>query len=256
MMSKTDKVKQEFAKRLHHAMDIKGYPMRGRARVLSKEFQISDKGAGKWLNGEAIPETSKIPLLAQFLNTNAEWLLSGGEALDTEKVTAHIDGIPMSSVEMITVEGWDSHTPLDDDEIEIPFYKDFALACGGGSIQEALASERRRLRLSKLTLNNEGVIQPVAMSAMGHSMSPTIKDKSTVYVDIGQKNVIDGRIYAVCHGGLFRFKYLYKLPNGGLRVVSENSAEYPEERLTKQDIEEQQFEIIGWAFNVQNGLPR
>lgn len=47
MMSKTDKVKEEFAKRLHQAMDAKGYPMRGRARVLSKEFAISDKGAGK-----------------------------------------------------------------------------------------------------------------------------------------------------------------------------------------------------------------
>jgi len=47
---------------------------------LSKEFGVSDKGAGKWLNGEAIPETSKIPVLAQFLKTNAEWLLSGSSS--------------------------------------------------------------------------------------------------------------------------------------------------------------------------------
>lgn len=77
MTIKTDRVKEEFAKRLHDAMDKKGYPVRGRARVLSKEFQISDKGAGKWLNGDAIPETSKIPVLASFLDVNAEWLLNG-----------------------------------------------------------------------------------------------------------------------------------------------------------------------------------
>ena len=77
MTKQTDKVKEEFTKRLHEAMDKKGYPVRGRARVLSKEFQISDKGASKWLNGDAIPETSKIPLLASFLGVNAEWLLNG-----------------------------------------------------------------------------------------------------------------------------------------------------------------------------------
>ncbi|MCU4336037.1 peptidase S24 [Acinetobacter dispersus] len=58
-------------------MDVAGYPVRGRARILSQKFQISDKGAGKWLNAEAIPETSKIPLLADFLKVKSEWLISG-----------------------------------------------------------------------------------------------------------------------------------------------------------------------------------
>ncbi|MCE1270684.1 MAG: LexA family transcriptional regulator [Acinetobacter sp.] len=80
MNNKTDEVKLAFAQRLHEAMDAQGYSKRGRARVLSKEFGVSDKGAGKWLNGEAIPETSKIPVLAQFLKTNAEWLLSGSSS--------------------------------------------------------------------------------------------------------------------------------------------------------------------------------
>lgn len=73
----TDKVKEDFSKRLHKAMDAAGYPVRGRARILSKEFSISDKGAGKWLNADSIPETSKIPLIASFLKVNSEWLISG-----------------------------------------------------------------------------------------------------------------------------------------------------------------------------------
>lgn len=77
MNSSTEKIKEEFAKRINKAMDDKNYPLRGRARVLSREFGISDKGAGKWLKGEAIPETSKIPLLADFLGVSAEWLLNG-----------------------------------------------------------------------------------------------------------------------------------------------------------------------------------
>ena len=84
MNTQVDKIKEEFAIRLQQAMDSKNYPLRGRARILSKEFDISDKAASKWLNGEAIPETSKIPILARFLDTTSEWLLSG-EMQDKEK---------------------------------------------------------------------------------------------------------------------------------------------------------------------------
>lgn len=77
MNNSVEKIKEEFAKRINKAMDDKNYPLRGRARVLSREFGVSDKGAGKWLKGEAIPETSKIPLLADFLGVSAEWLLNG-----------------------------------------------------------------------------------------------------------------------------------------------------------------------------------
>lgn len=82
MNLKTEKVKNDFSKRLHMAMDNAQLPLRGRARILSQTFGISDKGAGKWLKGEAIPETSKIPLIADFLNVNAEWLLSGIGAMN------------------------------------------------------------------------------------------------------------------------------------------------------------------------------
>ena len=77
MKNELEKIKEEFAARLNLAMNKKNYPIRGRARVLSKELGVSDKGAGKWINGDAIPETSKIPLIAAFLDISAEWLLSG-----------------------------------------------------------------------------------------------------------------------------------------------------------------------------------
>lgn len=188
-------------------------------------------------------DTSKeLPKIAKALGVSTDMLVYGEQAYT--KI-------------MIPVEPWDSETPLDDDEVAIPFYKDFLLACGSGTTGEAMASERRRLRLSKSTLKGYGV-EPdnaVAMTAFGDSMKYVINDKATVYVDLGKTKAIDGKIYAIDHGGVFKFKYLYNLPLGGLRVVSENSEEYPEERLTAQDIIDQEFRILGYAFNVQNGLP-
>ncbi len=99
MDARTEKVKEEFAQRINEAMDAKGYPVRGRARILSKEFNISDKGAGKWLKGEAIPETSRLPGLASFLEVTAEWLLNGSDN----------NGIKI--VNKTLVEEWDDNTP-------------------------------------------------------------------------------------------------------------------------------------------------
>src|SRR5690606_22012823 len=108
----TDKVKEEFSKRLHTAMDSAGYPIRGRARVLSQKFSVSDKGAGKWLNADAIPETSKIPLIASFLNINAEWLISGtGEMFSStepknNKIDANVSELIPQTGKLIPIISW------------------------------------------------------------------------------------------------------------------------------------------------------
>lgn len=127
MTIKTDRVKEEFAKRLHNAMDKKGYPLRGRARVLSKEFHISDKGAGKWLNGESIPETSKIPHLANFLKVNAEWLLTGKETTAPKNVVEVISNknektsMTVSKLNSLTIkiEKLVNTNDLSDDKLQI-----------------------------------------------------------------------------------------------------------------------------------------
>lgn len=243
MDTRTEKVKEEFAKRINEAMGAKGYPVRGRARILSKEFNISDKGAGKWLKGEAIPETSKLPVLASFLGVTAEWLLNGSD----EK-----SGIRF--VNKTSVEEWDENTPLDPDEVEIVFFKDFKLACGCGSFNEALESESRRLRVSRKTLERLGIYRDrtFASTAEDDSMKPTINDGDTVYVDQNRNKIKDGKIFAIEHGDLFRCKRLYNLPGGGVRIVSDNKDEYPEEILNPEQMIEQHFRVIGWIWKIDH----
>lgn len=150
------------------------------------------------------------------------------------------------------IDEWDSNTPLDEDEVEIPFFKDFGFACGSGSISEAMANETRKLRMAKSTLRNLTVEKnnAIAATASGDSMSPTIKDGDTIYVDLGRKTIKDGKIFAVCIGGLFYCKRLYNLPFGGVRIVSDNSDEFPEIQLTADQIKEQDFQITGWVWQI------
>ena len=203
---------------------------------------VAATGASKgtvtnWINGVNNPTGKRLVQLAQALKTTSSWLLTGN-----------------STPEFTQVEPWDSNTPLDDDEIEIPFFKDFSFACGGGSIGEAIANETRKLRMSKATLRNLSIMKEnaVAATAIGDSMSPTIKDGDTIHIDLGRKNIKDGKIFAICFGGLFYCKRLYNLPLGGVRIVSDNSTEFPEMHLNAQEIIDQQLEIIGWVWQISS----
>lgn len=176
-------------------------------------------------------------------NVSANWILKGEGRKSDSSISK--------------VEEWDSSTPVDDDEVEIPFYKDVLISCGSGSLTEILGNETRKLRLSKSTLRQYGVesSNAYALTAFGDSMTPIINNGATVYVDVGKTNIIDGKIYAITHGGLFKFKYLYRMPKGAVRIVSANKEEYPEEILTVEDMIDQEFEVVAYAFNVQNPLP-
>lgn len=211
---------------------------------LSQADVIRATGAGRatvsgWFNGANAPSAKYLDSLAKVLKTSTRWILTGA----TE---------PNHTIQ--TIETWDSNTPLEEDEVEIPFFKDFSFACGSGNIGEALESETRKLRMSKTTLRNKAIEKQnaVATTASGDSMSPTIKDGDTIHIDLGRKNIKDGKIFAICHGGLFLAKRLYNLPLGGIRVVSDNSIEFPEITLTAEEVVEQQFEIIGWIWQISS----
>jgi phage repressor protein C with HTH and peptisase S24 domain len=112
-----------------------------------------------------------------------------------------------------------------------------------------VGNETRKLRLSKATLRQYGVeaSNAYALTAFGDSMSPVINNGATVYVDVGRTSIVDGKIYAISHGGLFKFKYLYRMPKGGVRIVSANKDEYPEEVLTADEIMDQEFCVVAYA---------
>ena len=197
---------------------------------LADAIGVSKTSVIYWEKDENTPKHESLVLLAKTLNVTTEHLLYG----------------------FVSIDAWDSNTPLDDDEVEIPFFKDFSFACGSGSIINAIANETRKLRMSKSTLRNLSITKEnaVAATAVGDSMNPTIKDGDTIHVDLGRKTIKDGKIFAICIGGLFYCKRLYNLPFGGIRIVSDNSEEFPEIHLTADEAKDQCFQIIGWVWQI------
>jgi len=106
-----------------------------------------------------------------------------------------------------------------------------------------------RLPFGKSTLRRLGVqIENVFCCTLeGDSMWPRIPDGATIAVDKGRNTIKDGDIYAFVQGGLYRVKYLYKLPGGRVRIRSQNEEEHPEETASLEDIQ-----IVGRVFWVSS----
>lgn len=146
------------------------------------------------------------------------------------------------------MDAWDSDTPLDEDEVELPLFREVEVAAGGGRT-EVIENHGAKLRFARSTLARAGVDPENAACATvkGNSMERLIPDGTTIGVDAGSKEVRDGEIYAMDHDGMLRVKYLYRLPGGGLKIVSENSAEHPPEHYSAEEVADK-IRIIGRVF--------
>lgn len=202
----------------------------------------------RYSKGQAKPRNDKMKLLTQCLGVPITWLDYGeGE------MTKNGEGeMTKNNDKLAPITEWDDSTPLDDDEAEIPFYKDIAFACGHGAVNDEVTHETRKLRMGKRTLSNLGVMSEnaFAVTARDDSMMPYVQDGDTIYIDKGRKEIKDGRIFAIRFGELCLCKRLYRLPDGGVRIVSDNAAEFPEQVATKQQISDGEFEVIGWVWSV------
>jgi len=143
---------------------------------------------------------------------------------------------------------WDIDSQLEDEEVEIPLYKEVELSAGSGlnSIQEIPG---RYIRLSKMLLRDAGVeaCNAIAATVTGNSMERMIMDGATVAIDVTATEISDGEIYVINHDGMLRVKYLYRYPGGGIRLRSENNEEHREEIYTAEQAAES-IRIIGCVF--------
>ncbi|EPM0511510.1 MULTISPECIES: S24 family peptidase [Pseudomonas] len=149
-------------------------------------------------------------------------------------------------IESEGIDQWADDTPLDDDEIELPFLKEVELSAGGGKTVVEV-SGTRKLRFGKYTVRNLGVQpdQAVCVSISGNSMEPVLQNGGTVAVDRGKNkvaDVVDGKMYALNHAGHVRVKQLYRLARGGLRLRSFNRDEHPDEEYTAEQLVDEEID--------------
>ena len=153
-----------------------------------------------------------------------------------------------NSIKAENIEFWDNETPVNEDEFEVPYYKDVELTGGSGSFEQ-YDDGRRKIKYGKSDAYKSGASQThsICLTLVGDSMEDRIAAGSMIAVDISKKEIREGKIYAFRHGHLLRVKYLIPKPDGGLIIRSHNSL-YKDEQIGADETEED-IKIIGWVWN-------
>jgi phage repressor protein C with HTH and peptisase S24 domain len=184
--------------------------------------------------------------IAEACKVNPRWLATGiGDMLDASQP------LPESNAEMVDIEVTEGDEPLRSDEVWLPILREVEFAAGDGATQ-VIENHGAQERFSLPRLARQGV-QPhnAALAvAKGDSMMPAIHDGATLGIDKGCQGIIDGKIYALDHGGMLRVKRLYRLPLNRVRVVSDNADEYPEEVYSLADPDAPK--VLGRVFWWEN----
>lgn len=259
----------EILKRVEYRLDKKGWTWAEFARALN----TTDQRVYNWKK-RGVPK-SEVDRIADVLGCSTDYLLKGVDYLWRDEhnkkiliaeaktgyrhedragkaVTSKPEKTASGEDELVFfghMDAWDSNTPLDEDEVELPLFREVELAAGAGQTQ-VIENHGAKLRFAKSTLSRAGVIQENAACAFvrGNSMEPVMPDGTCVGVNTGDTAVRDGEIYAIDHDGMLRVKYLHRRPGGGIKIVSQNAAEHATEEYSAQGVIENNIRIIGRVF--------
>jgi phage repressor protein C with HTH and peptisase S24 domain len=215
---------------------------------LAGRLRVSTQNLNNWFS-RGVPGKSLLSI-ATILGIHLKWLQDGEGVEDLPAMPSPSMGRVESNAVMLgPIDVWDDDTPLDDDEVYVPFLKEVELSAGSGKtvVQQ---SHRQKLRLGIITMRRQGV-QPsdaVCVTVSGNSMEPVLPDGCTVGIDQGTTAVTDGKMYAIDHAGQLRVKTLYRIPGGGIRMRSFNREEHPDEEYTQGELQEMEINIIGRVF--------
>ena len=191
---------------------------------LAKRAGISQSAVQKLTSGEA-KASKHIVTLASILSVDPTWLTTGSTTRP--------------------VDAWDDDTVMDDDDVNVPFFREIRLAAGHGEEKTIQLNHGRKLHFSRRTLKKVGVKPQDAacVTVSGSSMTPVMPHGCTVGIDTSITVVVDGDIYAIGQHNHLRVKIVYQMPWGGYRLRSFNSSEWPDETYDEDDLT-----ILGRVF--------
>ncbi|WP_151820170.1 XRE family transcriptional regulator [Acinetobacter soli] len=216
---------------------------------LANEIGTSKTSIIYWERDDHPPKHESLMGLAHVFNVNTDWLATGKGIKEAPPMFEDLTRSENYTLDKAIV--WTDGDPLDEDDIEVPYYKEILLAAGSGSDHQVVeVSGNRKLRFGIRSLRNIGVDPDCVACATNHgrSMERLIMDGATLAIDTSKKQIKDDRIFAFDHGGLLRVKYLFKQPKGGLLLRSENREEFKDEILTPEEVAND-IRIIGWVFD-------
>jgi len=186
---------------------------------------------------------SQMKELSLLLGHNQSWAAAtkkrGGIPYD-----ACVKAVKEFNVSLDFLVYGEEKTTLPSDHLEIPFYE-VSAAAGSGDL--VLSEEMKSLvSFDANFLRNELHVDPkqtFLMLVRGDSMMPTLNNNAVMMVNREIDDFNDG-IYVIRMDGSLIVKRLQVIPNGVIKVISDNK-DYQTYEINKKDFESGDYELIG-----------
>ncbi|WP_055137589.1 LexA family transcriptional regulator [Pseudomonas corrugata] len=210
-----------------------------RSADFAKLYGVKSQHVNNWFN-RGIPP-GRIHSIAGLLTVSPQWLAHG------EGPQTPLGLGPGTTYDAAEVQG--VYSVAETQDIELPFYTEAPIATGSSKTHiTEIPDQSIRLPRSHLESLEINPNDAICTTMVGDSMAERIEDGSILAIDRGLTQVIDGQIYALEHDGMLRIKYLHRIPGNRLRLRSHNSAAYPDEVFSAEQIEAQNIRVLGWVF--------
>lgn len=193
----------------------------------------------KWVSGTNTPRGQFILKLAEFLETDVGWLLTGESKENSSKENS-----------MNAVVEWDYDSPLEDSEFEIPHYDAVTEGMDKKDGKVQIITDKK-IRMDKALAERSGASKGMSFSYIndGNAMADRISNGARCTADSSKTEIKDGKIYCFKHGVIRRTRYLFLRPDGGLLIRSHNP-DYEDEIVAPEDRVD--IEILGWVWEWSN----
>lgn len=211
----------EFAKRLNSLMDSKNLSIQD----ISDRTKINYEMVRRYTKGMAKPRDAGIEKLAKALGTTSAYLDYGQESQSVLDQIRALDNVRI-----------DYGDDDDSGDIRIPIY-DVYFCCGDGDAEEFAFEEVKGERKFPPHFFTDKNVKPEnfkLVCAKNDSQKPYINEHDMVGIDISDREIKDGEMYAILLDGERMFKRIFRDPGNVLRLHCYNP-DYPDKIVTAEN---------------------
>ncbi len=230
--------REQFIERLKIALDRIGEHARSK---VAERCGVSAQSVSMWLSTGKVSQ-HRLLTIAQMAHVSVAWLAFGVGDMIAGEV-----GCPTRAIE-----GFDEQGDLSpDSHAHIPA---LTMEVGAGGrinyeVQPDGVGDAYRLDwLASKGLDPEKLFKT---QVFGDSMEPMMYAGDWIMVDRSQRYIIDGKQYVIRFGDEMRVKTLFKRPDGGMVISSENKR-HPDVVVSNGD--DEHVDIIGRVIRLERDI--
>lgn len=211
---------------------------------LGKACGVTRNAVSQWESSEeesrTNPQLERLKLVSDATKAPLDWLTSDESEINDAWVDLpdHHKWLAMHNErqqakknnDMQTILVWEDPEDLPEGKYVLIQRRRVHLSAGNGTMVfeeepgEPLAFGSRWVKRKGLRHSDAVVVY-----AKGDSMEPSIHDGNALVVNLGERKIRDGKIYAIRYGDELRVKRLFRRYDGSLILRSDNTTKYPDE---------------------------